>query len=378
MKVRLAALITTCAAALLWYSEPLKSEDLAGVCISDNSDPAEAIAACTTLIESDDVAHDQRHLFFAERAEAFHRNKKYDRSIEDADRALAYYPERARTLVWRAFAHYVQGDQQAADADFAQALQINENDIYVLYNKARLHRKRGEIDVSESGYKQVLQLDPDHQDAAKDLINLTLEQGENARVESLLRDARKRWPLEDWVYLYQVVYDLKYSGDIDNARTVAEAWRKALPTASLGPFYLALIHFQLGNEAQGISNVRSFAALNVEEGHEQLEFFERWIRIISSHLVLGQDEQWLVRFVFYAGMGQADLALAEAHAFLKQTGKNGREILLRLIRTQGVEVPPQADAGSVEGLNKAIADYIEDVRVNSGLSTYASPKSQGI
>ena len=377
MKVRLAAFIAVCAALLLWLNGPSKTEVLAGTCASDNAAASDVISACGTLIDLGGHKPEYQHLFLSRRAEAHFRKRQYQLAIDDAGLALEVWPNSPRTLVWRAYAHNALKDQAAAQADFTQALQIDPESTYVHYNKAKLHRIRGELDASVSGYEKVLQLDPDHQNAAKDLINLKVHQGEYSQVESLLEQAQDRWSEQHWVYVYQIEYDLKYSGDVGNALTMAETLQRVFPDSSDGPYYLALINFRLGNEDQGIENVRSFAVLNIIEGREKLEFFDLWIRKFSNHIVLGQDEEWVVRTIFFASVGKADLATAEAQNFLDQTGTNGRKILLKVIRQQGVEVPPQADAGSTEFLKKAIADYIEHIRLKSELISYVSPEEQG-
>ncbi len=99
MRVRLAALITVCAAALLWFGPSPETEDPAGICVSTKAPRSDVIAACTNLINAQITTSEYRHLFLTERAWAHRRNGSFKRAVADVDHALALQPENVTAQV---------------------------------------------------------------------------------------------------------------------------------------------------------------------------------------------------------------------------------------------------------------------------------------
>ncbi|CUH46867.1 hypothetical protein RUA4292_01034 [Ruegeria atlantica] len=75
-----------------------------------------------------------------------------------------------------------------------------------------------------------------------------------------------------------------------------------------------------------------------------------------------------------AAFGRPDLAMSVLQGFLEETGENGRYILILVMRKFGTSVPREADAGSVEHLNAAIADYLGQLEKQSGFMAYELPE----
>ncbi|SDX01320.1 Tetratricopeptide repeat-containing protein [Ruegeria halocynthiae] len=373
MKVRIAALLTICAAALLWFTEPLKSKNIEKVCIDKTANLADVVDACTTMLEACDRPAEHVYLYYARRAEAHYCLGEYSNAIDDADRALDYAPSSARMLVWRAYAANALDDRATSDADFERALQFNNQDAYVLYNRAKLNRKRGEIEAAKHDYQAVLQIAPDHQDAMTQLIDLLLIEGNHDEVERLLDYSRLTWPEEEWVYTSQMFHSLEHSGDMKRALAAAETYEDLFPNSPDGTFYLALVSFRLGRDDKGITYVERYLDLLAEEETTFLGYTKGMYDRALSWIVLRQDARWLQRVFFYAGIGKTDLAKNEVKEFLNDTGSKGRKILIGLIEKEGIAITHEARRGEPEHLDSAIEAYVLHKKEQFGLSHYVSP-----
>ncbi len=370
MKIRLAALITVCAAALLWYTEPLKSGGLASVCMGSKESRTDVIQACTGLIESESTSPKDRQSYLTRRAWVYYCDKQYDKAIVDADQVLSSHHENTDLLMKRATFKQANGDLEGASVDFERAREIAPDSPCVHFSLGKFHEMQGKSPLAAASYQRVLEIDPDHQDAFKKIVNYRYTQKDYASVRELLADARARWPESEWVYKDSINSFLLFDVDLPAALSVAKAYTHEFPNSVEPLFYLSIFHFALGDDEGGISSVHSFAKHKAKYEEAKLSFRDRWFRRISNWVVTGHDQQWVIRAVFYAALGQKELALQEFQDFLDNTGTNGRTLVLRLVRGQGIAVDNLADAGSEEHLNQAISDYVDHMFDRSGLDVY--------
>ena len=371
MKVRLATLITACAAAVLWYAEPLKSENLTGTCISSKAPWADVIAACTAVIADTETTIENRNAFFAKRAEAHYQMGEYDQSVADFSTALNFEPSNSRVLVWRAYAHSALGDHKAADADFDTALKNDKNDVHALFNRAKIFRMRDELDKAEAGIERVLRLEPQHQDATKLLVDLKNKMNKPQQLAALLDHARNEWPTATWPAIDSILFYLSHERDVSSALTVAEEFVRDNPNSTGALFLLGFVQLNWGYDQEGLDTAREFASLDIDKSLRKLNFFSRLYRKITNWLVVGQNEEWLVQAIFLARLGRDDLANAELEKFLHSSGKNGRKLLLHVIRRKGISVPEQADAGSADHILSVISKFTSFHREQGGMHELA-------
>ncbi|WP_299949015.1 tetratricopeptide repeat protein [uncultured Ruegeria sp.] len=325
------------------------------------------------MLEAGDQPAEHIYLFYARRAEAHYCLGEYSSAIHDANKALDYAPSSARMLVWRAYAENALDDRAASDADFERALQLNNQDAYVLYNRAKLYRKRGEFGAAKLDYEVVLQIAPNHQDAMTQLIDLLLIEDNHDEVQRLLDHSRLTWPEEEWVYTSQMFHSLGHSGDMKRALAAAETYEDLFPNSPDGTFYLALVSFRLGRDDNGIAYVERYLDLLAEEETTFLGYSKGMYNRALSWIGLRQDARWLQRVFFYAGIGKTDLAKNEIKEFLDDTGSNGRKILIGLIEKEGIAITHEARRGVPEHLDSAIEAYVLHKQVQIGLSHYVSP-----
>ncbi len=370
MKIRLAALVTICAAALLWYTEQLKSEDLARVCAGSKESRTDVIKACTSLIESESTPSKDRQLYLTRRAWVYYCDKQYDKAIVDADQVLSGQPMNADLLVKRATFKQANGDLVGASEDFERAREVAQNSSYVHFSLGKFHEKQGKSPLAAASYQRVLEIDPGHQDAFKKIVNYLFSQGNFSDVRQMLADARARWPHSEWVYEYSLLLLITVDHDAQKALRIAELYKTRLPEAHDAFMYLGVIQFGTGDQAAGIETAYAFAKQRIEKGYAEMSFVEKWTQKFANRLFIGRDLQWLDRTIYYAALGQTGLAEEEIQAYLTTSGKNGREVLLSLFRGREIPVDKRADAGSQEHLNQAISSFVTQIYSNVDLSRF--------
>lgn len=200
MTVRLAALITTCAAALLWYSEPLKSEDLAGTCVSSKAPRSDVIAACTNLIEDEGTTPEFRHLYLTERAWSYRSDDKFDLAIADVDHALEMQPDNYKTWILRAKIHEANDDHELALADYDKAVEIGSESSFTHWKRARFLDCHGNRSEAFKGFQRALDLNPNASNAAYYMVVYLFDTDGFEQAALEIEDAIKRWPHKIWPY----------------------------------------------------------------------------------------------------------------------------------------------------------------------------------
>lgn len=359
MKVRLAALITTCAAGLLWYSEPLKSEDLAGVCVSSKAPRSEVVAACTSLIGAEDTTPEYRHLFLTERAWAHSCNGSYERAIADVDRALELQPENYKTRILRAQIHASNNEHGLAMADYDEAVEMGPEASFTHWRRARYLDEQGKNDEAYVGYQQVLELNANASNAAKHVVTYLTKTQQFQSAYSMATEAETKWPDQTWVYEEQVKFHVLRTGNSDQALDVLDRLFASKPNSKYELLGRALIHLQIGDENKGIQFVEAYAELDIGKWNEEQSYPNKIERFIWGR---SEDEirrLFLTRGLLFELLGRRDLARVELHRMFNETGSDGEGYMRDLLARLGVSSGLKADQSGISVVDQLINVYLD-------------------
>ncbi|WP_158541266.1 tetratricopeptide repeat protein [Ruegeria sp. A3M17] len=363
---------------LLSFNSPSKSgpnyTQQAQSCLGNKGGMAHVVTACTTLMNGVDVSPENRNKLLRSRGWAYYSGKQYDKAILDYTSALALFPNDPQSTLWRANAYDAAGDVQSAETAYEKALSLAPSSTEALFHKAQFDRDQGNTSAAIQGMEWVLELDPSYGRAGTVLINTHYDVNGHDAVEQFLAQAEQRWPDQTWVYSARLIYDLNVTGDHESALTASATLARLEPGENYDLFMPAMIHLKIGDEDKGIEFVNEYADYAVQRDLAELAFYKRWYRKTSNWYALGQDEEWLHRYTLLAAFGRPDLAMSVLQGFLEETGENGRYILILVMRRFGTSVPREADAGSVEHLNAAIADYLGQFEKQSGFMANGLPE----
>ncbi|MDA7965164.1 tetratricopeptide repeat protein [Ruegeria sp.] len=338
MKVRFAALITACAAAFVWYAEPLKSENLAGLCVSSKTPRPVVIAACTSLIEAKDVPPDYRHLFLTERAWAHRCNGHYDKAIADVDHALKLQPQNVKTRVLRARIHAANGNSQAAREDYDLAVEQSPENSYTHWNRARYLEKQGARSEAFQGYQRVLDLNPEASNAAKYIASYHFAAEEYEKALAVVSDAKTRWPDLYWIYNTQIQLDIIHTQDVKSALNAAEKIIALSDTPAMKFIAPAAVHLTIGDDKKGIETVERYAAWYEESVAAKRSLWD-WITGKSpDHLVPGESGEAFIKGIFYLVFARDDLARPQLLQFWEMSDQATWEHFVRHVERRGTEV----------------------------------------
>jgi tetratricopeptide (TPR) repeat protein len=221
------------------------------------SNPDRAIAACTALNASKNLARRTRAVALSNRCGAYIIKGMADKAIADCDRAIRMAPTlpiafynrgrayRAKDDLARAIADYgeairiwtpalrasakalnnrgeayaKQGDVERALADFAQAIRLSPGYAKALYNRGVVYARQGELDRAVAEYTRAIEADP------------ALARAFNGRGQALLRKQDRPGAIADFKEA------LRLDGSNASARrnlerAIAVAGASGVPTAS--------------------------------------------------------------------------------------------------------------------------------------------------
>ncbi|GAA6160135.1 hypothetical protein NBRC116589_23090 [Ruegeria sp. HU-ET01832] len=382
MKIRIAALFIVATALLLSATALSRSSvnysELSLTCFGGKAKHTEAVSACTTLLNGNGANEANRNALFRFRGWAYHRDRQFDMAVADYTHALAVYPNDANSLLRRAFAYDALGDTQAAAADYDSALQIDPDSLFALYRKSGFDRRNGRAQAARRGLQTALKIDSGYGKAGYELLDLSYELNGFEGVEEFLKQAKDRWPDEDWVYFSQLLYDLKYTGNHDSALEAAHNLARLEPGKASDLYWPALVHLKIGDENKGIEYIKKIAVLqkgDVEK--DKGTFFTRWyFSAIVWYLWRGEIEPLFCGYLF-AFAGRPDLARPDIKTALQSFGYAGRkEILSGLFASAGVSVPWAAYAGSEDHLDQVVRVYVQRVAWDMSFFQLEKPVSE--
>ena len=98
--------------------------------------PEQGIAACTALLDGDELSDEDRPYILAMRGWSYHEQGDLDRALADYSEKIRLQPDLADGYGWRAAVYLQQEDYDKALADYSQAISLGpeETDIAVWYH----------------------------------------------------------------------------------------------------------------------------------------------------------------------------------------------------------------------------------------------------
>ncbi|SLN37438.1 hypothetical protein RUM8411_01622 [Ruegeria meonggei] len=206
------------------------------------------------------------------------------------------------------------------------------------------------------------------------MADIHLEMNGIDGTQRFLRQAKNKWPNDFWVYDTQLIFDLTITGDHESAMAAVAHLAEMEPGTKYEALVPALVHLKIGNEDEGIKYVTEFAERQFNQDGAKMNLFKRWFRNSSNWFVLGQDQQWLYRYLTYAELGRTDLAKIEIDEFLRESGENGRKIVLELVHAAGIPISQEAYSGSSKHLDVTITQYLGHLAEASGFKDFGLPE----
>lgn len=359
MKVRFAALSTICAAALLWYTEPLKSQDLAATCVSSKTPRSDVIAACTALLNDPETTPEYQHLFLRERAWALSCNRKSKRAIADINRALELQPRNYKTMALSGKILAASGDHQKALASFDQAVALGPAVSYTYWNRARYLDRQGDDEKAFADYKRVLELNSNASNAAKHMAFYLFDQQEYEQALTVVKEAAEKWPDKAWVHGELAKIHIFYTENAAQALSSVAKMQELSPDSQVDIFGRALVHLQIGDEREGIRLVDVFVRDARSQRDSELDFLERLARHIWTDENEGLEREHRGRAAIYEYLGRRDLARIEYHNLFEKTGLNGENVMERVLVKNDLSTDVGANSKGSDRLNLLLDRYLD-------------------
>ncbi|WP_170754098.1 tetratricopeptide repeat protein [Ruegeria lacuscaerulensis] len=382
MKIRVAALFIVATALLLSANAPSQSSvnysELSLTCFGGKAKHTQAVSACTALLNGNGATEANRNALFRFRGRAYYRDRQFDMAVADYTRALAVYPNDANSFLRRAFAYDALGDTQAAAADYDSALQIDPDSLFALYRKSGFDRRNGRPHAARRGLQAALKIDSGYGRAGYELLDLSYELNGFDGVEAFLKQAKDRWPDEDWVYFSQLLYDLKYTGNRDSALEAAHNLARLEQGKTSDLYWPALVHLKIGDENKGIEYIKKLAVLQKGDVEKvKGTFFTRWYDAAIDWYMWRGERELLSSGRLFALAGRPDLAKSELESALHRFGYAGRMWVLNcLFAPAGLSVPWAAYAGSEDHLDQLVQDYVLRVAWDMSFFQLEKPVSE--
>jgi tetratricopeptide (TPR) repeat protein len=157
------SILFACASTVAWA-------DAAADCAHAKSFD-DQIRACTTIISSNPRAG----WAYTNRSYAYERIEKYDRAIEDGNRAVMLSPRDPFAYINRAAGYIGQKEYDTAMADLRKALAISPGNATAFVNRAYVYEQLGERDRAIADYRRVLEIDSSSKFAKDSLKRLDAE-----------------------------------------------------------------------------------------------------------------------------------------------------------------------------------------------------------
>ncbi len=119
------------------------------------------------------------------------------------DRAIEMNPDSPLPLRYRTKLHIERGELARAKEDLQKALQLSDT-VTLSMDLAAVCRALGDLAQAEQVYRDILRGKPRHEQATEQLVSLYLQQGKWDQMESQLRSARRIFPNNVMLVLYEV------------------------------------------------------------------------------------------------------------------------------------------------------------------------------
>lgn len=201
------------------------------------------------------LAPDQGVLYF-ERGLAYRRLHDYSRAIEDLTQAIRLAPDLAEAYYNRGLIRFKVKDYRRAVDDFSHALQLKPEFAEAYFNRNLARRKLGNYEGALADYQAALKLNPNYAYIHKEVTS---------RAEVTADDFYERGLVK---------------AEKGNYAAALEEFDQALrmnPELAMAFYDRAKTRLALGNEAGGISDLRTAAALFKKNGD-----LERYQQVMAA------------------------------------------------------------------------------------------------
>ena len=288
---------------------------------------AEAAAAFDRALELGDLGEHEAFAYNMRGTFSYLKGDNDD-ALRDMDKSIEIQPNLTQSYIKRASMHLELANPDAAEADFAAALEQNQNDPDIYYHRAQLHFIKSEFGEAAKDYQKSIDLDKDFIFSHIQLGVTQYKMGSIASSMATFRRCMKNFSQVPDVYNYygELLLDQqKYQEAIEKFDTAVEMEKTAKP---LGMNVLPLINkalalFQWKNdftEAEKLCEkaliidpecdiaVATMAQLLLQQGKvtEALKYFERAAE-------LSRTEGEIVNALSYAEATRTQLEVQEKY-----------------------------------------------------------------
>jgi tetratricopeptide (TPR) repeat protein len=156
------ALVFSTTTFLVWPTTVRAAElgPLHQQCAATEPEPAKAIAACTSLIESNADSDRNTAVSYVNRAVAWTKNNRPDQAAADLARAMRIWPSYERSYYVRGNLFLKSDDVGRAVADFSQAIAINASYAPAYSGRAFAHIQMKDFDRAIAEANTAIRIDP--------------------------------------------------------------------------------------------------------------------------------------------------------------------------------------------------------------------------
>ncbi|KAL5117055.1 TOM (translocase of outer membrane) complex component [Pleosporales sp. CAS-2024a] len=288
---------------------------------------AEAAAAFDRALELGDLGEHEAFAYNMRGTFSYLRGDNED-ALQDMDKSISLQPTLTQSFIKRASMHLELANPDAAESDFAAALEQNESDPDIFYHRAQLHFIKSEFGEAAKDYQKSIDLDKDFIFSHIQLGVTQYKMGSIASSMATFRRCMKNFSTVPDVYNYygELLLDQqKYQEAIEKFDTAVEMEKSLKP---LGMNVLPLINkalalFQWKNDFADAEKlcekaliidpecdiaVATMAQLLLQQGKvtEALKYFERAAE-------LSRTEGEIVNALSYAEATRTQLEVQEKY-----------------------------------------------------------------
>jgi len=128
----------------------------------DSENPAEAIAACSKIIDAGGGDAAARAEAFRNRAFAYLQQEAFKKSLSDYTQAIRLQPGNPVDLYGRGLAYVELNQTRAALIDFARAIAINKDYADAYFERGGIRERAGQYVAALDEYGQAIRSNPEH------------------------------------------------------------------------------------------------------------------------------------------------------------------------------------------------------------------------
>jgi tetratricopeptide (TPR) repeat protein len=178
----------------------------------------------------------------------------FEHLLEDANAAIAEFPDTAILYYYRAMAEAYVGDDAAALADFDKSIDLESSVAEPFLERARIYYARGERDLAHKDLRQCLKRDEGMLEAYLLRATMYLDEGVLGEAWADLETSRRMAPRDPEIYCLRSEYYLIY-GDARQAVKEAGTAIKLAPDYAAGYFSQAIAFEAAGDFVNALQDI---------------------------------------------------------------------------------------------------------------------------